>query len=80
VVQRAPVAFVGDNEDQLVLAEKNLDRRILLRLQVPVIRSNQWFRIDDRYYRTKLFPFLIIVMTETGAKEGAPIITISTGG
>lgn len=44
---------------------------------------NQWFWIDDRDYRSKkLFSFLMFVMTltETGGKEGAPIVTISAGG
>jgi hypothetical protein len=44
---------------------------------------NQWFWIDDKDYRSKkLFSFLMFVMTltETGGKEGAPIVTISAGG
>lgn len=44
---------------------------------------NHWFWIDDRDYRSKkLFSFLMFVMTltETGGKEGAPIVTISAGG
>lgn len=43
----------------------------------------RWFWIDDRDYRSKkLFSFLMFVMTltETGGKEGAPIVTISAGG
>jgi hypothetical protein len=42
-----------------------------------------WFWIDDRDYRSKkLFSFLMFVMTltETGGKEGAPIVTINAGG
>jgi hypothetical protein len=42
-----------------------------------------WFWVDDRDYRSKkLFSFLMFVMTltETGGKEGAPIVTISAGG
>ncbi len=42
-----------------------------------------WFWIDDRDYQSKkLFSFLMFVMTltETGGKEGAPIVTISAGG
>ena len=42
-----------------------------------------WFWIDDRDYPSKkLFSFLMFVMTltETGGKEGAPIVTISAGG
>jgi hypothetical protein len=42
-----------------------------------------WFWIDDRDYRSKkLFSFLMFVMTltETGVKEGTPIVTISAGG
>ena len=48
-----------------------------------VLYRDHWFWIDDRDYRSKkLFSFLMFVMTltETGAKEGAPIMTISTGG
>lgn len=44
---------------------------------------DHWFWVDDRDYRSKkLFSFLMFVMTltETGSKEGAPIMTISTGG
>jgi len=44
---------------------------------------NQWFWIDDRDYRSKkLFSTLMFIMTltETGGKEGAPIVTISAGG
>jgi hypothetical protein len=43
----------------------------------------QWFWIDDKDYRSKkLFSFLMFVMTltESGGKEGAPIVTISAGG
>ena len=42
-----------------------------------------WFWIDDRDYQSKkLFSFLMFVMTltETGGKEGAPVVTISAGG
>lgn len=41
-----------------------------------------WFWIDDRDYRSKkLFSFLMFVLTltETGGKEGAPVLTISAG-
>ena len=44
---------------------------------------NRWFWIDDRDYQSKkLFSFLMFAMTltETGGKEGAPIVTISAGG
>lgn len=44
---------------------------------------DQWFWIDDRDYQSKkLFSFLMFVMTltETGGKEGAPVVTISAGG
>jgi len=44
---------------------------------------DSWFYIDDRDYPSKkLFSFLMFVMTltETGGKEGAPIVTISAGG
>jgi hypothetical protein len=42
-----------------------------------------WFWIDDKDYQSKrLFSFLMFVMTltETGGKEGAPIVTINAGG
>ena len=48
-----------------------------------VFYRDHWFWVDDRDYRSKkLFSFLMFVMTltETGGKEGAPIMTISTGG
>lgn len=44
---------------------------------------NGWFWIDDRDYLSKrLFSFLMFVMTlsETGGKDGAPVVTISAGG
>jgi len=44
---------------------------------------NLWFWIDDRdFLSKKLFSFLMFVMTltETGDKEGAPVLTISAGG
>jgi hypothetical protein len=44
---------------------------------------DRWFWIDDRDYQSKkLFSFLMFAMTltETGGKEGAPIVTISAGG
>jgi hypothetical protein len=43
---------------------------------------NHWFWIDDRDYRSKaLFSFLMFIfsLTETGGKEGAPIITVPAG-
>jgi hypothetical protein len=50
---------------------------------VAVFYRDHWFWVDDRDYQSKkLFSFLMFVMTltETGGKEGAPIMTISTGG
>ncbi|MBN1142026.1 MAG: hypothetical protein JXB25_09595 [Deltaproteobacteria bacterium] len=44
---------------------------------------NRWFWIDDKDFQSKrLFSFLMFVMTltETGGKEGAPVVTISAGG
>jgi hypothetical protein len=44
---------------------------------------DHWFWIDDKDYRSKkLFSFLMFVMTltETGGKEGAPVVTINAGG
>lgn len=49
--------------------------------QVPY--RDHWFWIDDRDIRSKsLFSFLMFIMTltETGGKEGTPIVTISAGG
>jgi hypothetical protein len=50
---------------------------------VDVPYRDRWFWIDDRDYQSKkLFSFLMFVMTltETGGKEGAPVVTISAGG
>jgi len=44
---------------------------------------DRWFWIDDRDFLSKrLFSFLLFSMTltETGGKEGAPIVTINAGG
>jgi hypothetical protein len=44
---------------------------------------DKWFWIDARGNLSKrLFSFLMFVMTltETGGKEGAPVVTISAGG
>jgi hypothetical protein len=44
---------------------------------------DNWYWIDDKDYPSKkLFSFLMFVMTltETGGKEGAPVVTISAGG
>ncbi|MEW6077896.1 MAG: hypothetical protein AB1724_08800 [Thermodesulfobacteriota bacterium] len=49
---------------------------------ISVPYRNHWFWIDDRDLRSKsLFTFLMFIfsLTETGGKEGAPIITVSTG-
>ena len=43
---------------------------------------NYWFWIDDRDFQSKsLFSFLyfLVSLTETGGKEGAPIVTIPIG-
>jgi hypothetical protein len=50
---------------------------------VAVPYRDHWFWIDDRHYQSKkLFSFLMFVMTltETGGKEGAPVVTINAGG
>ena len=50
---------------------------------IAVPYRDRWFWIDDRDYQSKkLFSFLMFVMTltETGGKEGAPVVTISAGG
>jgi len=49
---------------------------------VAVPYRDHWFWIDDRDLRSKsLFSFLMFVfsLTETGGKEGAPIITVPAG-
>jgi hypothetical protein len=46
---------------------------------VAIRYHNRWFWIDDRDFRSKaLFTFLYFLtsLTETGVKEGAPIVTI----
>jgi len=50
---------------------------------IAVPYRDRWFWIDDRDFQSKkLFSFLMFVMTltETGGKEGAPVVTISAGG
>jgi hypothetical protein len=50
---------------------------------VAVPYRKNWFWIDDRDFRSKkFFSFLMFVMTltETGGKEGAPVVTINAGG
>jgi hypothetical protein len=50
---------------------------------IAVPYRDRWFWIDDRDYQSKkLFSFLMFVMTltETGGKEGAPVVTINAGG
>jgi hypothetical protein len=50
---------------------------------IAVPYRDRWFWIDDRDYQSKkLFSFLMFVMTltETGGKEGTPVVTISAGG
>jgi hypothetical protein len=49
---------------------------------IAVPYRNNWFWIDDRDLRSKsLFTFLMFIfsLTETGGKEGAPIITVPAG-
>ncbi len=49
---------------------------------IAVPYRKYWFWIDDRDYRSKaLFSFLMFMfsLTETGGKEGAPIITVPAG-
>jgi len=49
---------------------------------IAVPYRDRWFWIDDRDLRSKmLFSFLMFVfsLTETGGKEGAPIITVPAG-
>jgi hypothetical protein len=49
---------------------------------ISVPYRNYWFWIDDRDLRSKsLFTFLMFIfsLTETGGKEGAPIITVPAG-
>jgi hypothetical protein len=50
---------------------------------VAVPYQSYWFWIDNRDLRSKgLFSFLMFIfsLTETGGKEGAPVVTISAGG
>jgi hypothetical protein len=49
---------------------------------IAVPYRDYWFWIDDRDFRSKaLFTFLMFIfsLTETGGKEGAPIITVPAG-
>jgi hypothetical protein len=49
---------------------------------IAVPYRNHWFWIDDRDMRSKaLFSFLMFIfsLTETGGKEGAPVITVPAG-
>jgi hypothetical protein len=49
---------------------------------IAVPYRDYWFWIDDRDLRSKtLFSFMMFIfsLTETGGKEGAPIITVPTG-
>jgi len=44
--------------------------------------KNHWFYIDDRDFKSKrIFAFLIILfsLTESGAKQGLPLVTIQAG-
>jgi hypothetical protein len=50
---------------------------------VAVPYRDRWYWIDEKDYQSKkLFSFLMFVMTltESGGKEGAPVLTISAGG
>jgi hypothetical protein len=50
---------------------------------VAIFYQSHWFYIDNRDLRSKgLFSFLMFLfsLTETGSKEGAPVVTISAGG
>jgi hypothetical protein len=43
---------------------------------------NHWFWIDDRDFKSKrTFAFLMVLfsLTETGGKEGLPLVTIPSG-
>jgi hypothetical protein len=49
---------------------------------IAVPYRTYWFWIDDRDLRSKsLFSFLMFIfsLTETGGKEGAPVITVPAG-
>jgi hypothetical protein len=72
-VQGAPVA-------PLVRIYSSVERPGDAFIAVPY--RDHWFWIDDRDVRSKmLFSFLMFIfsLTETGGKEGAPIITVPAG-
>jgi hypothetical protein len=72
-VQGAPVA-------PLIRIHSSPDKPADAFIAVPY--RNYWFWIDDRDLRSKgLFSFLMFIfsLTETGGKEGAPIITVPAG-
>ena len=49
---------------------------------IAVPYRDHWFWIDDRDLRSKtLFSFMMFIfsLTETGGKEGAPVITVPAG-
>jgi hypothetical protein len=65
---------------QLIKINSSPDRPVDAFIAVPY--RNHWFWIDDRDFRSKaLFSFLMFIfsLTETGGKEGAPIITVPAG-
>ena len=65
----------------LIRIQSSLERPRDAFIAVPY--RSHWFWIDDRDFRSKaLFSFLsfVFTLTETGGKEGAPVVTISAGG
>ena len=81
VIQSMPEETVqGLPVPQLIRIYSSPDRPTDAFIAVPY--RDYWFWIDDRDYRSKaLFTFLMFIfsLTETGGKEGAPIITVPAG-
>jgi len=64
----------------LIRIQSSSDRPVDAFIAAPY--RDHWFWIDDRDFRSKaLFTFLMFIfsLTETGGKEGAPVITVPAG-
>lgn len=77
-----PVKTVeGVGVPPLIMIHSSTDKPDDAFIDVPY--RKYWFWIDDRDLKSKaLFSFLMFIfsLTETGGKEGAPVVTISAGG